>query len=582
MNVSMELHGTVTSRGIAIGRIKHFAPFVPNHAHTYIPPEETEPALRRIDAARETAKAELERLAAAASANAQGTGEIFQAHLMIAEDEEVSQMIRELVEQEHYAPEWAVESAFNTFAELFDGMDDALIRERAADMRDVCTRMLRCLAGKAEVTLAGLEEPVILVAEDLLPSDTVALDPKMVLGIITEKGGATSHSAILARSYGIPALCGVRDARTLLPDGAVAVLDAVDGVALLQPDAEQAAAYQKKRRVFLRDRQIEQQYQAQPARTADGQHIDIEANIGSPEDAAAASFADGVGLFRTEFLYMEQPALPDEQQQFTAYRKVLETFAGKPVTIRTLDIGGDKSLPCMELPNEDNPFLGQRALRLCFAKPEIFRTQLRALVRASAYGQLWLMFPMVGSMDDIFRAKHILQEVCGELDQEGIPRGADMKVGVMIEIPALAWIADLVAEEVDFACVGTNDLCQYLTAADRLNPNVSAYYQNYHPAMFRAMRSIISAFNAAKKPVCICGEAGGDPAFAAALIGMGMRRLSMSQTQIARMKHVISTLDTAAAADAAARVCEVRTAAEAERLLNELIQTQMKQRRKEG
>jgi phosphotransferase system enzyme I (PtsI) len=323
---------------------------------------------------------------------------------------------------------------------------------------------------------------------------------------------------------------------------------------------------------YLADKEAERKFISVQPLMADGTRIDIGLNIGSSSPAAleGAKYTDMVGLFRTEFLYMEKPALPDEQEQFEAYKKILREYAPRPVTIRTLDIGGDKTLECMNMPREDNPFLGNRALRLCFDKPNIFKTQIRALLRASVHGSLWIMLPMVGSIDDIRRAKSMIDDVRVELDREDIACSSETRIGIMVEIPSIALIADIAAQEVDFASIGTNDLCQYLTATDRLNPYVSGYYQSYHPAMFRIIGHVVEEFDKAGKPICVCGEMGGDKLAVPVLVGLGLRKLSMGISSVAGIKRVLSTLTMEHAARLADAVKNMPTAADVESYLKKI------------
>ena len=359
-----------------------------------------------------------------------------------------------------------------------------------------------------------------------------------------------------------------------LRDRQEVVLDAVDGVILTDIDDEARAFYEKKREETLRRQAHTKQYIGREPVTPDGVRIAVELNIASaePQELEGARYTDGVGLFRSEFLYMGRSTLPTEEEQFQAYRKVLMTYGKRPVILRTLDIGGDKPLDCLDIPKGDNPFLGNRALRLCFQHPEVFRTQLRAALRASVYGQLWLMFPMVASMDDIRRAKGCLEQARDELTAEGIPFSPEMKVGIMVEIPSIAIIADQAAKEVDFASIGTNDLTQYLTAVDRGDPAVRSYYQTYHPALFRLIGYVVKAFSACGKPVGVCGEMGGDPLAAAVLMGLGMRQLSMgAQLLVAAVKQMIFRTSCETARTLAEAVCGMDTAEAVRQYLKEHV-----------
>ena len=498
---------------------------------------------------------------------------IFSAHLEILSDETMDEEIQAGISGGESSGPWVIRSVYEQYASMFEQLADPIIRERAVDLRDVCARLLRCWEGLPEQNLSALPEPVIIITHDLVPSDTATLDRNNVLGIVTEIGGSTSHSAIIARSYEIPAVLGVSGIVSQLEDRQEVILDAVDGAILTGFDEEVRSAYEAKRREILRRQAHTKLYIDREPITPDGVRIAVELNIASaePQNLEYAKYTDGVGLFRSEFLYMGRSALPTEEEQFQAYRKVLMTYGSRPVILRTLDIGGDKPLDCLDIPKEDNPFLGNRALRLCFQHPDMFRTQLRASLRASVYGNLWLMFPMVASMDDIRRAKSCLESAKAELTAEGIPFSPDLKVGIMVEIPAIAFLADQAAREVDFASIGTNDLTQYLTAVDRGNPEVRAYYQTYHHSLFRLIGYVVRSFAAQGKPVGVCGEMGGDPLAAAVLIGLGMRQLSMGAASVASIKQMILSTSCETAKALAETVCGLSTADEVRKYLKEHI-----------
>lgn len=566
----MEYHGSVASPGVAIGKAFLFTPYVPSVPHRTVAANETEEELKTLDSAVARAREELKSIITRLGSSDSEKADIFSAHLAILEDEELLNEIRSTIAEKRCCAPWAIRQVYDEFSALLKQTEDEHLRERVSDMDDVCTRLLRCAEGVPENTLANLHEPSIVVAVELFPSDTVLMDPAQILGIVTERGGITSHTAIIAKSYGIPALLGVKSATSLLASGTHLVLDALEGKVITEAGSEVLKRY-----AALRDRESHRQaaaaaYLGRAAVTKDGTLIDVEANIGSASPSAleAAKYTDGVGLFRTEFLYMEASKLPDEETQYQSYRTALEAYAGRPVVLRTLDIGGDKALSYMELPHEDNPFLGKRALRLCLDEPEIFRTQLRAALRASVHGNLWMMFPMVGSLDDLRAARKAVDEAKTELDREGVPYSPDIRLGAMIEIPSTALIADLIAREVDFASIGTNDLVQYLTAADRLNSEVSPYYQSFHPAVFRTIKTVADAFRTSGKDLCVCGELGGNPAAVVALIGLGLRRLSMSSANVAGVKQIIANITVAEAEEIAREILSMTTAAEIEGRLN--------------
>lgn len=537
---SRVLCGIAVSRGIAIGPIYKYLPPVYEVEVRHCMPEDAEEEAARFHAALHKAQAELDAIYASFDKHQQGQAMIFLAHKALLADEELLSAIIEGIHASHLAAESAVCGAVAEFAALLSAVGDPLIAARAADLIDVRNRLLRILLNKKEKNLSSLPGEVILAAHDLLPSDTATLDRAHVLGILTESGSSTSHSAIIAKSLGIPAVLGIEGLLGAVADGQLAVLDAMEGKAIPAPDEATLVEYTEKQQSYLARRENVQKYLAAPGVTKDGVPVKIGLNIGSDGPNEGYVHADFVGLFRTEFLYMESDRLPTEEEQFHAYKRVLKRAGGIPVTLRTLDIGGDKKLPYLPLPAEDNPFLGKRALRLCLDDEPLFCAQLRAAYRASAFGTLQIMFPMVGSIEDIRRAKAIARSVRDGLREEGVPLG-HVPLGVMIEIPAIAMIAPLAAREVDFASIGTNDLCQYLCAADRMNPAVAPYYQSFSPAMLQTLKLIIDGFGAAGTPLSVCGEMGGDPRAAQILVGMGLRKLSMHGAAMAEVKAALAS-----------------------------------------
>lgn len=537
----MILHGNGVSKGVAIGNLYLYQPFEPHPSEAHFSGD-PQLYLDQYEALCRKAGAELRAIRERMAQTDEEKAAIFSAQAEILCDEVMDEEIRDGIRYDTWMPDWAVETVYSRYERRLRKAKDPLISERAADIRDVKNRLLRIWSGVPQQSLSQLEKPVIIAAHDLLPSDTAGMDRKHVLGIVTATGGAASHSAIIARSLGIPAVLGVVNLMQQVESDEKVLLDAVDGVLVTRPDAKQAADMRRKQKAYQVEAALIQQYLHREPLTADGERIEIGLNIGSarPEDLEGSAVTDFVGLFRTEFLYMDSDHMPTEEEQTLQYQKALLEFSPRPVVLRTLDIGGDKTLPYFSLPKEQNPFLGKRALRLCFDAPELFRTQLRAALRASASGQLWVMLPMVGSMEDIQRAKSLLEQAKQELRQEGIPFDEGVRFGIMIEIPAVAMIADQVAPEVDFASIGTNDLCQYLLAADRMNPEVASYYQSYHPALFRTIGYVAETFRQAGKPICICGEMGGDPLAVPVLIGLGLRKLSMSLSNVAGVKRALA------------------------------------------
>ncbi|GHV63840.1 phosphoenolpyruvate-protein phosphotransferase [Spirochaetia bacterium] len=578
----MIFHGLPVSKGIAIGRAFVYEPFKPNVTERIIDAAEAAEHTKRLDEVLAAAGKELELLQQKMAGEDPDKVGIFEAHQDILTDTAVIEEILELINKELYAGEYAIETIYENYFRLFSEMDDALMRERCADFRDVKNRMLRLwmqqdTPAALQTAQVGLDAPSIIFAKDLLPSDTAALDRKTIQAFVTETGGYTSHSAIIARSYEIPAILGVEGFMDKVKNGDTVIVDAVEGILILEPSAAEIAQYTVKYQNYKQEREEIKKYRAIEPLTADGERISVCLNIGSAseEELAAAAFTDGSGLFRSEFLFMSGRELPGENEQFQIYKKAAETFGKKQVILRTLDIGGDKSLECMELPKEENPFLGCRALRLCFERPDIFKTQLRAALRAGVYGNLALMFPMVGSLEDLRRAKEFLAASRRELESEKIPCNKNMAIGIMIEIPAIALIADRVAKEVDFASIGTNDLCQYLTATDRMNPGLAPYYQSYHPSMFGLINQVSQAFIKAGKTLSICGEMGGDPAAVPAFIGMGIKKFSMSASGVPVIKRMLTRLTMEGAKKTAAAILNMDTAGEIETYLKQQLSQRM-------
>lgn len=536
----MILKGNPVSPGIAVGKAYLYKAFACDVSEAYFEKGYEANYIGIFEEALAQARRELEDMIASFAEEDADKAKIFIAHREMLHDEEILDCIRDAIVNGKKRPDFAVNSVFGEFIELLAKAKNPLIAARTADLCDVRNRLLRVLRGEKEKNLSALPKNVIVVAHDLLPSDTATIDRAHVAGIITETGGFTSHTAIIARSYQIPAVLGVSRAAKVLTDGALLALDAVAGEITVAPSEEVLEQSRKKSNVFKKQCEAVKKYLGKPAKTADGESVEIGVNISSEKFDIPAENYDTVGLFRTEFLYMENDHLPTEEEQFEAYKRVLKNAAGKTVTLRTLDIGGDKTLPYMQLPKEDNPFLGKRALRLCLDHPDIFSTQLRAALRASAFGTLQMMFPMVGSMDDIRRAKAAVCAAKEQLSAEGKAFNENIKLGIMIEIPSVAAIADLAAEEVDFASVGTNDLVQYLCAVDRMNPEVSGYYQGLCPAVLRVLAFIFEQFNAKGKPISVCGELAGDPAAAVVMVGLGLRKLSMIEANLARIKAALA------------------------------------------
>jgi phosphotransferase system enzyme I (PtsI) len=468
---------------------------------------------------------------------------IFDAHLMLLDDPMLADAIQGAIDKGANA-EAAVYDAGETFAGMFAAMDDDYMRERAADVLDICNRWVNNLMGIETGSLVNLTDPSVVFAHDLAPSDTAQLDKEMVLAFVTEIGGRTSHSAIMARSLEIPAVVGVGKFENL-SNGDTVIVDGSLGQVLVNPDQETIEDYKKRQEQLANRREELRQLKDLPAETTDGIRFELAANIGTPNDVegALANGAQGVGLYRTEFLYMDRKDMPSEEEQFEAYSQVLKGFGDLPVIIRTLDIGGDKELPYLKMDRELNPFLGNRAIRLCLANPKIFKVQLRAILRAGVYGNPWIMLPMVAILDEVRRTKDLLREVEAELEAEGAKFTRDYKLGIMIEIPAAAVQADHFAREVDFFSIGTNDLIQYTCAVDRMNEKVSYLYDPLNPAVLRLIEQVIAAGRRQGIMVGMCGEMAGEPLAAPLLMAMGMDEFSMSASSIPQVKAIIRALD---------------------------------------
>ncbi len=466
---------------------------------------------------------------------------IFEAHRLILEDPELIDGIKERILRGGISASNAANQVIQSYVELFSDMEDEYMRERAADVRDVGNRLIRNILGMTEQDITKLDSDVILAAHDLTPSDTAMMDKRHVKGFITNIGGRTSHTAIMARSLDIPAVLGLCSITERIQSGDMVVVDGDDGKVVVNPDEKALLFYQEKMEQRNRMKSELKKTAKLPSVTLDGRHVEIAANIGCPEEAGPVlDFGgEGIGLYRTEFLYMDRDCFPDEEEQFEAYRSVAEKMGEKPVIIRTLDIGGDKKLSYLPVLEEMNPFMGLRAIRLCFQMREMFKTQLKAILRAGCFGNVRIMYPMISGVDEVIEANRILEEAKGELREAGTPYKDNIMRGVMIEIPSAAVTADLIIEEVDFFSIGTNDLCQYTLAADRMNEKISYLYQPFHPAVLRLIQNVIHESHRAGKFTGMCGEMAGDPAAALLLIGMGLDELSMSPSAIPAIKKLV-------------------------------------------
>ncbi|WP_214778078.1 phosphoenolpyruvate--protein phosphotransferase [Exiguobacterium sp. s22] len=469
--------------------------------------------------------------------------EIFSAHLLIVEDPEIVSQVNDKIESENMNAAKALDEVAQTMIMIFESMDNEYMRERAADVRDVTKRVMAHILGVTFVTPASISEEVIIIAEDLTPSDTAQLNRKYVKGFATNIGGRTSHSAIMSRSLEIPAVVGTKVALEEIKNGDLVIIDGTEGDVFVNPSEDLVKEYEGKRADFEVYKEELKQLVNEESITADGHKVKLAANIGTPNDLEGVlkNGSDAIGLYRTEFLYMDSETFPTEEEQYTAYKTVLEGMEGKQVVIRTLDIGGDKELSYLDLPKEMNPFLGYRAIRLCLEETDLFRTQLRALLRASAHGNLAIMFPMIATLEEFRAAKALLLEEEAKLKEEGIELG-QYETGMMVEIPSTAVMAKQFAKEVDFFSVGTNDLIQYTMAADRMNEKVSYLYQPFNPAILNLLHNVITEAHKAGKWVGMCGEMAGEELAIPILLGLGLDEFSMSASSVLRARSLVKRL----------------------------------------
>ncbi|CEN84160.1 MAG: phosphoenolpyruvate--protein phosphotransferase [Paeniclostridium sordellii] len=537
--------GTGASPGIALGNA-----LVIEHSELNIEKrniENIEAEIEKLQSAVETSRIELEKVKERAKVElGEHEAEIFEAHLLVLADPELIDQTISKIKDEKVNADFALNEVKDMFVSIFESMDNEYMRERAADIKDVTNRVLRHILGVKVVDLSTLDEEVILIAHDLTPSDTATMNKKMVLGFLTNIGGRTSHTAIMARTLEIAAIVGLNDATDKIKDGDFIVFNGETGEVIINPDEETINQYRKLKAKHDEEKEALKQLIGKASSTLDERHVELAGNIGSPNDldGLLKNDAEGVGLYRTEFLYMDkEDDFPTEQEQYEAYKAVLEGMNGKPIVIRTLDIGGDKELKYFKMDEEMNPFLGYRAIRLCLDRVDIFKTQLRALYRASVHGKLRIMFPMISSLEELLKAKEVIREVLSELDSEGIKYSHEVEVGMMIEIPSAAVISDILAKHVDFFSIGTNDLIQYTCAVDRMNQKISYLYNQFNPAVLRLIKMVIDNAHKEGKWVGMCGESAGDKRMIPILLGMGLDEFSMSPISILPARKFITSVN---------------------------------------
>ena len=568
------LQGIAASDGIAIAKV--YTLTEPDLSFSKVSVEDTENEISRLEKALEVSTKEIELIKETALKNlGEEEAQVFEAHLMVLSDPELVGQVKDAITSQKVNAEHALKEVSDMFISIFAGMEDnPYMQERAADIRDVSKRILANLLGVKIPSPATIKDEVVVVAGDLTPSDTAQLNRQYVKAFVTDIGGRTSHSAIMARSLEIPAIVGTKEITSLAKDGDLIIIDGLSGDVFLNPSDDVVAEYRAKAEAFAAQQAEWEKLKDADTFTKDGHQVELAANIGTPKDLEGVihNGAEGVGLYRTEFLYMDSHDMPTEEDQFEAYKAVLEGMNGKPVVVRTMDIGGDKELPYLPLPHEMNPFLGYRAIRISLNEPEMFRTQLRALLRASVYGKLRIMFPMIATLNDFRGAKALLLEEKAKLVAEGVAVSDDIQVGIMIEIPAAAVLAHQFAKEVDFFSIGTNDLIQYTMAADRMNERVSYLYQPYNPSILTLIKHVIDSAHKEGKWAGMCGEMAGDQTAVPLLVGLGLDEFSMSASSVLKTRSLISKLtleEMKALADKAINECA--TVQEVEALVEEAV-----------
>lgn len=568
-----KIEGIAASNGIAIAKAYELvAPDLSYEKKQVVDPQAE---IARFEHALEQSKQDLEKIKEHTKKEiGEDEAAIFSAHLLVLDDPELLKPIRDKIHSDRIVAEEAVEKTAREFIAVFEGVDNAYIRERTADIEDVVKRIVAHLLGVQFSDPAMIDEEVIIIADDLIPSDTAQLNRTFVKGFVTDSGSRTSHSAIMARSMEIPAVVGLGRATASADNGVMVIVDGIEGVVIIDPSEEELIFYRDKQVLFEQKKLEWAKLKDKPTYTEEGSHVELGGNIGTPDDVESVLEKGGeaIGLYRTEFLFMGRSTLPTEDEQYAAYKSVLEKMDGKPVVVRTLDVGGDKELDYLGLPAEMNPFLGFRAIRFCLENEHVFRPQLRALVRASVYGNLKIMFPMIATLDEFRQAKALLVEEKDALKHEGFEVSDDIEVGIMVEIPATAIMARQFAKEVDFFSIGTNDLIQYTMAADRMNEKVSYLYQPYNPAILNLINNVIEAAHHEGKWAGMCGEMAADPLAIPILLGLGLDEFSMSATSILQARTQIKGLSKEKLASSKEKLLGMRTTEEVKALIEEIIQ----------
>jgi phosphotransferase system enzyme I (PtsI) len=571
----LELHGISASPGIAIGTAFLYLEDNPRVPKYEVGLDDVAAELERFQTAVHRAREELEALRRrAAESHTRENAGFLDSHLMMLEDPEFHSDVERRLNDERMNVEWILYKAIQELIDRLGATEDDYLRERTADIRDVSKRVLNHLMHRERISLADLEEDVVLVAHDLLPSDAVAMNKRAILGIVTDAGGKTSHTAILARSFEIPAVLGLSTASQSVEHGQTVIVDGNRGTVIVDPDEDTYAEYVRVQQEWRRHEIQLMDLNELPAETRDGKLIRLMANIEVPEevDAVLTHGTDGIGLYRSEFLFLRPQGLPSEEEQYEAYAHVLQALEGRPVTIRTLDVGGDKVVPEFGGFTERNPILGWRAIRFCLARPDLFKQQLRALLRASVHGTLRIMFPMISGVEELNQALEVLEEVKDDLSSRGTPFDEHVPVGLMIEVPSAAMTADILARRADFFSIGTNDLIQYTIAVDRGNERIAYLYEPFHPGVLRLLRMVIESAHGSGISVGMCGEMAGDPLASIVLLGLGLDEYSMSASVVPEVKRIIRSTSMSEAEEIVGTVMDMKSYDEVDRFVQNLME----------